>query len=127
MELFDEILNIYTRKLKIPKSVVYLLSDYDIIYNCVSGLSNKSISEYLDIDEEDIKETLIKRLNFSGWYEDLEINPIYIYEKTNGIKDLYVKVIMSIPSNLYKPYINKSFRICKRFSEYERRINKYYA
>lgn len=122
--MYESIKNLYKEHFNIDGDLVDLLADYEIMYYCVTGLSNKDISEILDIEEKAIKDVLINRFNFYGWRTNLDYNPIFIYNKVNGNKVLFYTAIKAIFPEIPKFIINKSFAISKKFTKYEYSIDR---
>lgn len=123
MKSYDFVKNIYEYRHNIDGYIVDLLADYDILYYCVTGLSNKVISELLDIDEEDVKNTLINRFNFSGWKVTLNFSPIYIFNRSNGFETVFYKALLDV-YNMPKYIAKTALRICKIFVKYENLIDE---
>lgn len=59
--------------------VVELYANLDILLLCSSGASNKSITNLLEIDTEEVEKVVESTFHFEGWVEDLRINPYSIY------------------------------------------------
>lgn len=125
-QLWKEVLDIYENSFGIPNRVVESLASYDILYLCCTGLSNETISTTLDIDINTVSEVLKEKLNFIGWYKDLDISPLYVYNSVNGVKDLYIASVMTVKGLIDKVFVSKSYTICRKFERIEKEINKYY-
>src|SRR3990172_9620284 len=69
--------------LKIPPQVSDYLAVQDILRLCSYGLSNKTIANRLDMDVDYITDTLMHYIEFSGWVQDMDFNPYYIYQRSN--------------------------------------------
>ena len=111
--------------------VVELYANLDILQLCVSGASNKSICKFTDLDLEDIVEILITTFHFSGWQEDLPVNPYKLYIELVGLPEFEMKVKfiseMTRALNGYKipeqpDIIYNCLVICKTMKEIEERI-----
>lgn len=122
-----EVVEMYQTRLGIPEKIVNYLADYDILHSCCVGMSNPSIARELDLDEDTIRNVLIQNLNFKGWEKDLDISPLFMYNKANGNKEFYWALVMAVKDLLPKYLVNKSFVISKKFLKIEREINKYYG
>lgn len=125
-QLWTAVLDLYENKLGVPNKIVEDLSCYDMLYLCCTGLSNNTISETLDIDINVVGDVLKRMLNFSGWYKDLDINPLFVYNSVKGVRDLYIASVMAVSGMIEKSYVNKSYTICKKFERIEREIDNYY-
>lgn len=124
---WKDVIEFYKEHLGIPAHIVEFLASYDILHLCCTGISNETISEILDIDLDEIKNVVKEKLNFIGWYRDLDINPLFVYNSTNGNQELYTASVMAVQGAMDKIYVNKSFMICKKFEKIEKEINKYYG
>lgn len=123
MDIYEKIKELYENKLGIDGCIVDLLADYEIMYYCVTGLSNQAISQLLSIEEEAVKEVLLSRFDFSGWETTLSFSPIYIYSKAQGFESIFYSSLIGIykfPKNLSK----KALEICKLFEMYENILNE---
>jgi len=69
----------YKNCFKIDGKVMEMLADYDVVLLCVSGLSNKTISNFLGICTSEVRKIIMKNLHFLGWEDDLDWNPYYFY------------------------------------------------
>ena len=69
----------YKTQFNLNGEVLEMLADYDILLLCISGLSNLSISKFLDITVREVRKIIMKNLHFLGWEEDLKWNPYYFY------------------------------------------------
>jgi len=73
-----------SKVLHISPDVLDFLADYDIMLQSVSGTSNKDIGESLDIDEKEIRKTILNNIgiycdNWSGFTESSLINPYFVF------------------------------------------------
>ena len=121
----------YLDNFGIKPDLVELLADNDILTMCASGSSNKSISDMFDIEESDIEEVLLAIFSFAGWKDDLEINPLYIYNalETESFASglfLFNKFKVWIPAYLdyTQDQIKTMFRLCKRYTSIANRIER---
>lgn len=78
-ELWTQILQFYKDKFNLEPDMVDLATNFDILKMCATGASNKTIADFLNIDEELVTNTIDKYLGFTGWEEDLKYNPYKIY------------------------------------------------
>lgn len=104
--VWDEIKQFYRDKFDIEPEIVDLFCDFSVLLLCVSGSSNKSISEFLDIDIDEVENVNQKYFGFGGWIKDLPINPIRLY-KEGKVGDAGEFITM----------------ICERFIELEKVLN----
>jgi len=116
----------YINILKVPPTIVDILSVYEILNDCCSGFSNKSISDFYDIPEDYIRKLLKRYLKFTGWEKDLDINPLMIYNKVVGDEESFYAFAM--PAGvLTKDELLTSYKACKIFDRMERKLNKFYG
>jgi hypothetical protein len=124
-ETWEFIKSIYKIKFNIPKYVLEYVAVYDILNLCACGYSNKKISSYVNQDVSYIEEVLLDFYIFKGWFDDLDISPLAVYNLSGGIYIFYEQEIYS--RSLIKDYqVKQSFKICKQFTEIKQEIYRYY-
>lgn len=123
---YEAVKRLYKEIYGIDEDIIDLLADYDIMYNCVVGLSNTEISDLLGIDIEIIKNVLENRFNFIGWKYSLDFSPLYIYNKVNGIWELYYETVSKI-LRVSDELVKLSYRLCKDFINYEKFLDERYG
>ncbi len=89
-----------------------------ILNLCVQGYSNKTIANKLGISILYSSRVLTHYFGFLGWREDLDINPLSIYNNSNGLSDFIEKVELVSPY-LEKATIVEAFRICMLYKRKE--------
>ena len=114
--MWEQIKQIYKEKYNVDPEIVELLAVMDILNAFVSGMSNKSIANCFDIDENYIDDVLIEYLNQIGWPYDLDKNPLRVYNLSMDEKDFEVK------GNFGKMV----YDAVKKYKEYERKLNDEY-
>jgi hypothetical protein len=64
-------------------------------------------------------------LEFPGWEKDLDISPIFLYNKHRKFEDFEsnVKIVSVLMSD---EEIKISYRVCKIFEELKKEIDSYY-
>ena len=124
---WQKVIDFYENRFGIPAKVVNYLAVYDFLQSCCVGLSNGTIATQFEVETAYVKQVLIEFLNFNGWSKDLDISPLFVYNKVNGVKELYWSAVMAIPGVMGKSYVNKSYSICKKFLKIEKEIDKYYG
>ena len=85
-----------SKLLHISQDVLDFLSNYDIMLASVSGYSVKDISKNLDVEEADVKKTLLDTIgiycsNWSGFTESSSISPYFIFRTM-------IKTLRRVPS-----------------------------
>jgi hypothetical protein len=128
-KLWKYIKCLYREKLDIPESIVSLLSDDRILMGVVTGLSNKQICNYVNLDEKLIRATVEQYFkaipNFSGWSEDLDFSPIMVYNNKHSTLYGYSKSVKEINGNVSESDIYLSYCICVIYKDYEKELAKY--
>jgi hypothetical protein len=86
-----------SKVLHISQDVLDFLSNYDIMLASVSGSSNEEVSKNLDIDESDIRKTLLDNIgifcnHWDGFKESSDINPYFVFKTL-------VRVLGRVPSD----------------------------
>lgn len=97
-----------------------------ILRDSVSGISNKKIAYKLNLDENYIKETLKEFLGFEGWEQDLDLNPWYVYRRTNG-EESYGFEIKTLTSATECGIIELMYNICERYERIRKEVDKIYG
>lgn len=127
---WETVRDFYKEKFGIESWVVEMYANMDILSLCVSGASNKTIEKFLEIPIEDIKATLDDTFSFSGWEQDLPVNPYKVFEE-NSQHPLDVSIVLfdNEISNSLEPYENFRnvdtvllYYMCKTVEEIERKI-----
>lgn len=115
---WDGIKEFYMEHFGISNWVVEMLANLDILTLCASGASNKTISDFLNISEDEIALVIKEVFEFSGWDIDLPINPYKSYKETS---DIDFSTLYSYPEFKWlEPEI--LVRICDIMSNIEERI-----
>lgn len=123
---WKQITELYERLLNIPRHVIEYVAVYDYVLLSASGKSNKTISEIYDIDMDSLQVDLFEFLGYSGWKEDLDINPLFIYKSVGGMIEKFVIACRADSKILYPIEIELAYSVCERFVEMEKSINEYY-
>ena len=110
----------------ISEELLNYIAVEEILSCCVTGLSNKTISNICNCDVRYVKEVLNDFFEFDGWKEDLDINTYYLYESSGKMIDSYKMLIKTLSSASDDINIDKSFYICKRYEEILKKVNEYY-
>ena len=132
-EKWNEIKQFYLDSFGISPDLVDLLADNDILVMCASGSSNKSISAHLDIDIRSIKEIIQSVYSFPGWEEDIEFNPLQIFNELLDSGDyLFGDFKSSVTDQIdnfgLEPIrtggLRIMFRVCKLYESISERLEK---
>jgi hypothetical protein len=78
------LVKLYKKSFGVPEEVLSVMAVRAILLLCASGLSNESISIFLETDRKIVDNYIKDVFKFDGWGADLRYNPLY-YEK-NGLK-----------------------------------------
>jgi len=115
----------YMESFGIVPELVDLMASNEILLMCVSGSSNSSMSKILNIDEDSISEIILTIFDFSGWKEDLDINPLHVYEQDNS----YISFVGAIAetrigkeTTITISDIDLMFRICEIYKSIEEKL-----
>lgn len=118
----------YARKFGTTEQMVDLIASYETIRLCVTGYSNRRISNRLLISVIDVEETIFEFLDFLGWDYDLDFSPIALYNKSNGIFMAYEQEISMVTGRLSDySLVVRSFDICRKFLKIKERIDSFYG
>lgn len=119
-----EIIAAYEDILNIPRHIIEYVAVHMTLLYVVSGKSNDSIASIQDITADDVEHDCVEFLGFTGWKEDLDINPLFVYNRVNGDYTTFVGWL--IETGMSREQIEQAFTICKKFKEIEEQINEYY-
>lgn len=121
----------YMREFGIDGWVVEMYANLDILALCVSGASNETIVNFLDLPLAEVIKVLSDAYEFEGWVKDLPFNPIQIFSNYSGTKST-VEHFVSFTSDVavelgkysgiehIKP--EKLFYMCELYNDIEERI-----
>lgn len=119
----------YKDKFGIDGWVVEMFANMDVLLLCVSGASNHTISEFLDIDDSMVTAIIKDTFNFDGWEKDLPLNPYKIYcDGLASFRDYEYYFRPEIDTILasYKAFeyidIAELYLMCETFHDIEERI-----
>lgn len=125
---WEDVKRFYVKEFGIDPKLVDLVAMSDVLLLSVSGSSNNSISRFLNIDLEAIKEILDTVLDFSGWEIDLEFNPYSIYVNLINNEQLessiFLREINGIDTFQTISQVSQMYRICSIYYTIERRIDQ---
>lgn len=126
---WDAVKEFYKDKFGIDGWVVEMYANLDILSLCVSGASNDTIVNFLEIPMEEVVKVLEDTFKFSGWEKDLPFNPYRLFCSYNGIissVDHFVSFTMDVAIELAKSgnFVNqeKVFYMCETYKDIEERI-----
>jgi hypothetical protein len=128
-KLWQYIKDIYKDKLGIPEKIVNLLSDDKILIGVATGLSNRHICNYVDLDEKLVK-TIVEQYfkdisNFSGWQVDLDFSPIMVYNNKHTTLYGYIGAVKEASSLVTENDVYTSYQVCVVYKNYEEELAKY--
>jgi len=113
---------IHSDKTGVPPHVVDYIAVRDILFSCISGISNESIANFFHMDEEYVQEVLIEFLHFDGLEEDLTIRPYLFYKKSVNHVDFALQIHDIVPD---ADLIVELFYACEVFDKIKEEIIKY--
>ena len=125
---WEDIKRFYVETFGVDAKLVDLVAMSDILILSVSGSSNDSISRFLNIDQEVVKEILDTVLDFDGWKEDLNLNPYSIYINLFNNDQLtsadFLKEVLAVDNVQKASQVQDMYRICSIYCSIERRIDQ---
>jgi hypothetical protein len=113
----------------IAPELVDLMASNEILLLCVSGSSNTSISNLLNIEEDAVKDIITTIFDFDGWKEDLEFSPYRIFEESESYL-AFVGTIAELRSefnvepNITIDDINVMYLNCQTYSRIEDQLEQ---
>lgn len=123
-EKIKDLLHVTT---KIPKDIVDIIADDEILSLCASGYDIKMISVVLNIDEEEIKQLLQKYFGFDGFESRLPFDPLKYYKSNYSDAYLYVDAVCSDFPFVDSKDLKTSYYIAKEYIKLKERVDMYYA
>ena len=125
---WEDVKRFYVKEFGVDPKLVDLVAMSDILLLSVSGSSNMSISRFLNVDQETVKEILSIVLEFSGWENDLDLNPYSIFINLLQNDQLtsanFVRETNSVNGLQKIDQVQQMFRVCSLYSDIERRIDQ---
>lgn len=116
---YDVVKQFYIDKFNLDPDLVDLTSNYSILLMCASGAGNKSIAKFLDIPEGSVELVLNEVFGFTGWKEDLDINPYKIYKEFHGDRDKWNDVLWSQGRTIV---LDSVFNVCETMERIDKRM-----
>lgn len=98
----------------------------EILYFCVSGLSNDTIKQKLNLSLNYIENVLLEFLKFSGWKKDLDISIWIIYLIATKNYTNYTLMFNLLSPQFNKQLYKQTFEVCKRYDKIYNEIEDYY-
>jgi hypothetical protein len=123
--LWDFIKYLYKKHFNIPGDVIEYYSLEPILKRSITGYSNTRLAYSYNITSQDIKNILNKYMGFDGWNNDLDVNPLAIYNRYCGNYLLFTQEIKMVSTLMDDFSIDLSFVLCKRFVAIQRMIEAY--
>jgi len=125
LTLWEVIKNSYNNNFNIPDQVLEYYANFEIIKRCAYGYSNYRIALALDESVTYISEIILSIFGFFGWEQDLDFNPIAVYNRCIGNYPKYYQEVIVISVFSSDKVIALSYILCEKFKEIERMIEKY--
>lgn len=128
---WEAIKDFYKTKFGIDGWVVEMYANLDILALCVSGASNQSIVDFLELSLEEVSAVIKDTFGFDGWEFELPINPYHIFMTFKGSRsslEHFSSFVQEVTFEFQKYSIEnisveKLFYMCEAFSDIEERIN----
>jgi len=112
---------IHSDKTGIPPNVVDYIAVRDILFSCISGISNKSIADFFHMDEEYVREVIEEFFDTSGLSVDLPVRPYFFYKQDMSGSEFADKLSEYLdPSSIMDMYL-----ACAMFDKIKEEIIKY--
>lgn len=128
---WEAVKEFYQKEFGIDGWVVEVYANMDILSLCVSGASNKTIEEFLEIPQHEIVNVLRDAFEFDGWEEDLPMNPYKMfcgYAGTISSIQHFSDFVGEVGNELAKyrnfklSNLDKIFYMCETMYDIERKI-----
>jgi len=105
-------------------SILDYIAVQEILRLHANGLSYKKIAVTVELDEDYILDTIISFLNAIPFKEDLDFNPLFIYENSNDYDEFRAKCKISPITN--ESDISNSWDSCRVYLMLARAVEEYY-
>lgn len=123
---FKFIQSLYKKYFNIPKRVVDMIACEEILKWCCEGISTPTIIKLSQFEKEYVENILLKYYGNTGYNITLDINPLMMYNISNGIFDEYVTNVEKRTNHFDYKLLNKSYLICKKYTNILKEIDEYY-
>lgn len=124
--LWDYIKELYKEKYNIPPEVIDYVSVQPILKRCVTGYGNKSICYAVRENIDYVSQVIFQYLSFPGWTDDLDLNPLAIYNRYNGNYEYFKQEIQMFSPYFKEEIVKYAFDMCKKYKEIEKEIKEIY-
>lgn len=121
--VFEYIINVY-KKLGNDEELIEIMIYFDILRLVACGLSNKTIARRAELDEKIIAKLIKKYYNFDGFTIDTDVDIYTIYKRCEGNIDKFSFEIIICSAYIQPDDIITYYRVCSKFEEIERRLEK---
>ena len=105
-------------------SILDYIAVQEILRLHANGLSYKKIAVTVELDEDYILDTIISFLNAIPFKEDLDFNPLFIYENSNDYDEFRAKCNISPITN--ESDISNSWDSCRVYLMLASAVEEYY-
>lgn len=99
---------LYKKAFGVPEDVLSVMCARAVLLLCASGLSNESISAFLELDRNQVNTCIKDVYEFDGWEKDLEFNPLH-----------YLKIGRKL-------HTRQQSKVCRTYLELYSKIEPYY-
>lgn len=111
---------------KVDSRMADLIAVQEILLFCVSGRSVRSISLYLNVSEEYVREVLYEFLKFQGFEYDLDLSPISVFKRHKDFDSFVIEIQTLSPVTIDKEFIIW-YNICNKYDSIREEIAKFYG
>jgi hypothetical protein len=122
--LWSHIKKFHSKRTGIPEEIVEYIAVFEILRLCVTGISNTTISEMLELEEYYVKENLIEYLDYPGFSANLSFSPYRFYKVARGNFELFMLHVMGT-HQMTPGTALLLHTICDKVSEIESEITDY--
>lgn len=116
---WEVVKDFYVTTFNVSDSLVELVANSEILHMCVTGASNTSISETLDVDVQDVMSVIKAIYDFDGWVDDLGLNPYKIFEHLRNTGSYQYKDFKDAVSEYSseEDEVKNMFRSCRTYEK----------
>lgn len=122
-ELWEQFKKYYMNLHKVSERIVDLIAVIDIIRLCAKGLSNKSISKFLDMDEEYIRSVLIEFIDFEGFDKNLDMDILDVFQRSSSIEE-FSQRISEITPLISEGDKQKGYEVCMKYFQLKKELDE---
>lgn len=118
-KVWEQLSLFYDKKFGISSEILEFMADRSIIQFFLYGLSNEDISNFTEIEVDDIKETIYNFCGLTGFESRRRFNYYDLFQKCDEDFDEYCCLVYE-----NNPDLGKIFNACRKYNLMQERVEK---